>query len=70
MIDNEVLRIAVLAADDAGVGIFGTESDRTRAMVKAALECLLGNGLIEVKPESEWPKWFSMDPPYIPFERR
>lgn len=69
-ISDDVLRHAVFAADAAAMQPHNTEMSRTRAIVKAALECLEGNGIIQVTPQEDWPEWIAVDPPYIPFERR
>lgn len=41
-----------------------TAAEMTRRQLRAALELLIGNGLIRVVPTDEWPEYVVMDPPY------
>ena len=62
---GEVLRSAMFAADDAALrGGYLTHAEETRAVVRAAFELALGNGLIRIAPRDEWPTYISLDPPY------
>jgi hypothetical protein len=64
MISDILVRNACFSADAVAVGFIGTEADKTRAIVRRALEALEANGMIKVVPESEWPSWYIPDPPY------
>lgn len=79
MIDPETLeqlvRNASMSADSAVLdlvqnsgGRFPTGAERTRVAIQRALEALEANGLITVKPLSEWPEYYSVDPPYPSFD--
>lgn len=63
---DDIIQIAVMAADDAILvrGPYPTRATETRAAVAAAVDCLLANGLIEVKPRSEWPDSYVVTPPW------
>jgi hypothetical protein len=61
---DELVQNGCLAADVVVIGFDGTGAERTRAGLRRALECLIGNGMIEVKPRAEWPEWVAIDPPY------
>ena len=52
------------AADMVAVGHPGTGAEKTRAIVKKALEALIGNGQIHIVPPTEWNYYFLPDPPY------
>ncbi len=38
-------------------------ADQTRITLEAALGYLIGHGLVEVKPQDEWPEWLAVDMP-------
>lgn len=61
---DALTRNATLAADSVAIGFIGTGGEQTRAIVQRAIEFMVGNGLIEVKPQDEWPVWLVWDPPY------
>lgn len=53
------------AADSAafcGEGL--TRAAITRKQLKAALEMLIGNGVLQITPLPEWPEYIVLDPPY------
>jgi len=43
---------------------YDSGADRTRAVVRRALEALEANELITVKPLEEWPDTYAPYPPY------
>lgn len=57
-----MIRNATLAADAVAVRFQGTEAERTRAVVKRAVEFLVDNRMVEVIPEERWPEWLVVDP--------
>ena len=66
---DDLLRAVQLAADTAAID--GRRADKTYAAitgdaVRAALECAIGNGLIDVVPRERWPQWIAVNPPYNP----
>lgn len=61
---NQLVQNAAMSADQVAIGFSGTDAEKTRAIVRRALECLIGNGLIEVRPADQWPDFISLDPPY------
>lgn len=64
---DDVLRPATMAAHGAFLDHRdGVNADRVRVAVRAAFECALGNGLIQITDPAGWPKWLSLDPPYVP----
>lgn len=69
-VPHNLLRAAVMAADSVAIdarqrpGV--TNADITRAVVREAFACALGNGLIQVVPQDQWPQWIAVDPPYSP----
>jgi hypothetical protein len=67
-----VLKAVIDSAHRAAMsGTHDTAADVIRAAVRAAFECAIANGLIEVKPAEEWPELVVMDPPYrLPWERQ
>lgn len=65
-IDN-LYRLIHAAADFAAIDAYNTNETRakqTEAAVKAAIEAGIGNRLIALVPESEWPDMIHMGPPY------
>jgi hypothetical protein len=63
-IPEGLIQNAVLAADVVAIGPHRTGAEKTRAVVTRAVEFLVGNGLITVVPQDEWPEWLVMDPPF------
>lgn len=64
-----LLHNLMFAADRAAIDATGrgaTGAERTKAAVREALECALGNGLLTVTPREEWPEYIAMSPPYKP----
>jgi hypothetical protein len=62
---DDVLRAAKMAADSAFIDHRdGTNSDRVRVALRAAFECAIGNGLIQITDQAGWPPYLSIDPPY------
>lgn len=62
---DDVLRAATIAADGAFIDHRdGTNSGRVRVAVRAAFECAIGNGLIQITDPAGWPPYLSIDPPY------
>jgi hypothetical protein len=61
---DQLVQNMTLAADSVAVGFQGTGAERTRATIRRAVEAAIGNGLITVTPQSEWPEWIVVDPPY------
>lgn len=61
---DDLVQTGTLAADRYAIGFVGTQAERTRAVVRGALEALIANGIVEVKPRGEWPEWIELDPPY------
>lgn len=66
------LRVALFAVDDFVIGERSnmdclTYAARTRLTVEAALAYLIGNDLIAVKPDKEWPELLPMR---VPLELR
>jgi len=64
-----LLHNLMFAADAAAIETSqrgATGAERTKAAVKEALECALGNGLMTVTPREEWPDYIAMSPPYKP----
>lgn len=71
MMDDELLSkvvsYAVFAADKVAIGGgFATPADATQAAVTEAFKLALGNGLIRLVPQDEWPEYVALDPPYDP----
>lgn len=71
MIDPEVLdallRNVQLAHDIAAIDAINegkTNAEVARTVVREALLCAEGNGLITVVPREEWPPWITSTPPY------
>lgn len=55
------------AADFAAIDAYSlneTRAQQTEAAVKAAIEAAVGNRLINILPESEWPDMIYMGKPY------
>jgi hypothetical protein len=66
-----VLKHVALAADMAWLDSAGmVPADRTRAAIRAALECGLANGLIKIMPAEGWPEFVALTPPYRPLAGR
>lgn len=63
-IPDQMVENAAFSADSVAFGFSGTPAERTRAIVRRALEALEGNGLITVIPVGDWPTHFIADPPY------
>ena len=67
---EDLLRLILHAAHSASINakMSGDQipASITRKAVTAAFECALGNGLISITPEDEWPEWIAVDPPYEP----
>lgn len=63
-IPASLIQNAVLAADAAAMEPHVTPADQTRAVVRRVIEFLVGNGLITITPEEDWPVWLVMDPPF------
>ncbi len=66
---DALLHNLMFAADRAAIEMSqrgATGAERTKAAVKEALECAIGNGLLTVKPREEWPEYIAMSPPYKP----
>jgi hypothetical protein len=64
---EDLLRNMMIPAQTAAINAAGgTGAEMTRAAVRAAVECALGNGLITVVPPEQWPAYVSLDPPYDP----
>lgn len=61
---ERLIQNAVLAADSVAMQPHNTSAAQTRAVVTRAVEFLIGNGLIIVRPEEDWPEWLVMDPPF------
>lgn len=61
-IPNEVLRTATLGADNVAMSFKGIEADRTRAIIKRALEVLEYNKMITFTDPETWPEWMILDP--------
>jgi hypothetical protein len=67
---DELVQNACFAADRVALTqSFGSPAEATRVKIHAALELLIGNGLIVVKPLEEWPLYIALDPPYNTRER-
>lgn len=66
-VDDRLVQNAVLAADEVAISFQGTNADKTRAVVRRALEALEANGLITVTPEEDRPMFFAPFPPYEQF---
>jgi hypothetical protein len=65
---DAVLRPATMAADSAFLDHRDdTNAARVRVAVRAAFECAIGNGMIQITDPAGWPKFFSIDPPYEPW---
>lgn len=65
---DDVLRTATFAADSAFLDHQdATHAARVRAAVRAAFECAIGNGLIEITDPAGWPQYVSIDAPYKPW---
>lgn len=56
-----LLRHATSAADPVAMRPHRTEADRTRAVIKRALQCLIDNNLITVVPPEDWPGYVYLD---------
>lgn len=63
-VDDQLVQDGVLAADEVAIGFRGTDAEKTRAVVRRALEALEANGLITVTPVDERPMFFAPFPPY------
>lgn len=62
---EKVYRCVSTAADIAAIeNRSKTNAEMVRAAVTAALECAVGNGLITVVPEEDWPRFIVSSPPY------
>lgn len=64
---DKIYRAVRLAADTAAIeaGNRGeTQAEIVAAGAKAAIECALGNGILNAVNENEWPEWITVDPPY------
>lgn len=64
---DDVLRIVMHAAHHAaldGRARGDVAAASTRDAVRAAFECALTNGLIQLTPSDGWPTWVAVDPPY------
>lgn len=59
-----LVRNACMSADSVAIGFQGTNAAKTRAVVQRALEALIANGQIAIKPLDEWPEYYVIDPPY------
>lgn len=61
---KSLVRMGSMAADVVAMEGRGTDAELTRAIVEEALECLLGNRLIQIVPLNDWPDWTRIDRPY------
>jgi hypothetical protein len=65
---DRVEQAAVMAADGAyfrdSARAQMTMMQATRVQVRAALECLIGNGIVEPVDPEKWPQGIRLDPPY------
>jgi hypothetical protein len=62
---GHLLRLVSGAAEVAVLrGGHATQAAETRAAVRAAFECAVGNGLIQLVPPSDYPDLVVLDPPY------
>lgn len=57
----ELVRTGALAVPMPEPGMLGV--DRDVAAVRAAVRCLLANGLVTAAPRESWPEWITLDPP-------
>lgn len=58
---------ACFAADRVALNLYQaniTPAELTRREIKAALELLIGNGLITIVDPAAWPEYVVLDPPY------
>lgn len=57
---------ASFAADTVALELRGrvTDATLTDKIIERALECLIGNNVIEILPQDQWDMWFKVDPPY------
>jgi hypothetical protein len=61
---DALVSVATAAADLVAIaGVYPTEAERTRAIVRAALRFALANRLITVTPPGQWPRYRVIDPP-------
>lgn len=66
---QHLLRNVGMAANWAaiqGASAGWTSAECTNAAVRAAFECAIGNGLVELVAEEHWPRLVSVQPPYDP----
>lgn len=64
---DQVIRAVIFAADEAALeGDHRTSADLVRDAVRAAFECAIGNGLVQIVPPTQWPQYIAMTPPYEP----
>lgn len=63
-VTDELVRNACFSADEVAMEFYDSGADRTRAVVRRALEALEANELITVKPLEEWPDTYAPYPPY------
>lgn len=61
---DELVQMASQASDIVAIQFGGTDAERTRAIIRRSLECLIGNGIITIQPSKKWPSSIVIDPPY------
>lgn len=59
---DRLVQSATLSADIVAMESYPNEAQRTRAIIRRALECCISNGMLEVVPSDQWPQWISLDP--------
>lgn len=61
---DALVQLACMSADDVAIGFQGTNAERTRAIVRRAIEALVANCIITIAPIDSWPGFYTPFPPY------